>query len=587
VAHLSAAAARAGEPRNRRVRGVALALLVASLLVAALGGSAQERTAFFLDVTAQSGLDFTHVNGAKGDLLLPEVIGAGGALFDFDNDGDLDVFLVQGGTLGEDGEMAGLKSKTRPTSKLFRNDLKVGADGSRTMRFTDVTDASGIVARGYGMGAATGDIDNDGCVDLYVTNLGSNQLLRNNCNGSFTDITARSGIGDTRWSTSATFVDYDQDGWLDLFVVNYVRFAPEMKRACFSAGSARDYCNPVVYDPVPARLLHNNHDGTFSDVSARMGIARSAGHGLGVLATDVNEDGWPDIYVANDGDPNQLWINSRGTSLTNDALLAGVAVSRAGAPQGSMGIDAGDIDGDGDEDLFVTNLDNESNTMYLNVGKGLFEDRSVEWGVFKLGITGFGTRFVDIDNDGWLDLVVVNGAVRHLASQVQRGDPYPLKQPKLLFRNEAGRKFVDATAQAGRPFDRLEVSRGLAVGDLDNDGASDLVVFNNNGPARVLVNQAARGKHWIGLRVIDERYRRDAVMTRVELRRRAGTLWRRVHTDGSYASASDPRVVFGLGSDGSPQTLRVHWLGGKVEEFTGLAADRYWVIEAGKPPRGT
>jgi len=180
---------------------------------------------------------------------------------------------------------------------------------------------------------------------------------------------------------------------------------------------------------------------------------------------------------------------------------------------------------------------------------------------------------------------VVNGAVRHLASQVQRGDPYPLKQPKLLFRNEAGRKFVDATAQAGPAFERLEVSRGLAVGDLDNDGASDLIVFNNNGPARVLLNQAARGKHWIGLRVIDGRYRRDAVMTRVEIPRRGGTLWRRVHTDGSYCSASDPRLVFGLGSDGSPQTIRVHWLGGKVEEFTGLAADRYWVIEAGKPPR--
>ena len=553
----------------------------------ALSGAAQQRPDYFLDVTTRTGLDFTHLNGARGELLLPEVIGSGGALFDFDNDGDLDVFLVQGaGGRGKGEELSrGKESGGEARGRLYRNDLRVNADGTRTLRFTDVTEASGILARGDGMGAATGDIDNDGCVDLYVTNLGSNQLFRNNCNGTFTDVTARSGTDDPRWSTSATFVDYDQDGWLDLFVVNYVAFTPDMKRACFSAGSARDYCNPVVYDPLPARLLHNNHDGTFSDVSARTGIARSPGHGLGVLATDVNEDGWPDLYVANDGDPNQLWINGRGASFTNDALLAGVAVSRAGRPQGSMGIDAGDIDGDGDEDLFVTNLDNESNTMYLNVGQGLFEDRTVEWGVFKLGLTGFGTRFVDIDNDGWLDLVVVNGAVRHLASQVQRGDSYPLKQPKLLFRNDSGRKFMDVTATGGPAFERLEVSRGLAVGDVDNDGASDLVVFNNNGPARVLVNQAARGKHWIGVRVIDGRYRRDAVMTRVELPRRGGTLWRRVHTDGSYCSASDPRVVFGLGADGSPQTIRVHWLGGKVEEFTGLAADRYWVIEAGKPPR--
>jgi enediyne biosynthesis protein E4 len=570
VAHLSAAAARAGEPGNRRAGGVVLALVASGLLGLAIGGVAQERTGFFLDVTAQSGLDFTHVNGAKGELLLPEVIGSGGALFDYDNDGDLDVFLVQG---------AG------GASRLFRNDLRVNADGTRTLRFSDVTDASKIVARGDGMGAATGDIDNDGCVDLFVTKLGSNQLFHNNCNGTFTDITARAGIDDTRWSTSATFVDYDQDGWLDLFVVNYVSFSPQMKRACFSAGSARDYCNPSVYDPVPARLLRNNHDGTFSDVSARMGIARAPGHGLGALSIDVNEDGWPDLYVANDGDANPLWINNRGGSFTDDALLAGVALSRAGAPQGSMGIDAGDVDGDGDEDLFVTNLDNESNTMYVNVGKGLFEDRTVEWGVFQLGLTGFGAHFVDIDNDGWLDLVVVNGAVRHLASQVQRGDPYPLNQPKLLFRNDGGRKFVNATAQAGVAFERLEVSRGLAVGDLDNDGASDLVVFNNSGPARVLVNHTAHGKHWIGLRVIDGRYRRDAVMTRVEIPRRGGALWRRVHTDGSYASASDPRVVFGLGADGAAQTIRVHWFGGKVEEFRGLAADRYWVIESGKPPR--
>jgi enediyne biosynthesis protein E4 len=554
----------------------------------AFAGSAQERTGFFLDITTQTGLDFTHVNGAKGELLLPEVIGSGGALFDYDNDGDLDVFVVQGA--GGRGQGEGLSRAKESGGKgsggrLYRNDLRVNADGTRTLRFVDVTEASGIVARGDGMGAATGDIDNDGCVDLYVTNLGSNQLLRNNCNGTFTDITARSATDDTRWSASASFVDYDQDGWLDLFVVHYVHFSPDMKRACFSAGSARDYCNPVVYDAVPARLLHNNRDGTFSDVSSRMGIARSAGHGLGVLAMDVNEDGWPDVYVANDGDANQLWINSRGASFTNDALLAGVALSRTGVPQGSMGIDAGDVDGDGDEDLFVTNLDNESNTMYLNVGRGLFEDRTVEWGVFKLGVTGFGTRLVDVDNDGWLDLVVVNGAVRHLASQAQRGDPYPLKQPKLLFRNDAGRKFVDVSAQAGPAFERPEVSRGLAVGDLDNDGASDLVVFNNSGPARVLGNQAARGRHWLGLRVIDGRYRRDAVGTRVELPRRSGTLSRRVHTDGSYASASDPRVVFGLGADGAAQTIRVHWLGGKVEEFTGLAADRYWVIESGKPPR--
>ena len=556
-------------PRCERNVWLALAASVA-LVLPSPGGSAQEPPSVFVDATAASGLDFTHTNGATGDLLLPEVIGSGGALFDFDNDGDLDRFAVQG---------------AMPGSRLYRNDLRVEPDGTRAVRFADVTGASGINATGYGMGAATGDFDNDGAVDLYVTSLGSNQLYHNNGNGTFTDVTMKSGTDDRRWSTSATFFDYDRDDWLDLFVVNYVNFSLDMTRACFSAGSARDYCNPSVYDPVPARLFHNNRDGTFSDVSARTGIARVPGRGLGVLAADFNGDGWTDLYVANDGDPNRLWINDHGSAFTDEGLLAGVALSRTGTAQGSMGIDLGDIDGDGDEDLFVTNLDNESNTLYVNVGKGLFEDRTVERGVFKLGITGFGTRFIDVDNDGWLDLVVVNGAVRHLTSHAQRGDPYPLKQPKLFFRNEAGRRFVDATREAGPSFDRLEVSRGLAMGDLDNDGDSDLVVFNNSGPLRLLINQAARGKHWLGVRVVDGRYGRDAVDTRLELSRRSGSLWRRASTDGSYCVASDPRVVFGLAADASPQTVRVHWAGGKVEEFSGLSADRYWVLEAGKVPR--
>jgi enediyne biosynthesis protein E4 len=523
----------------------------------------------FVDVTSQSGLNFSHANGAEGKLLLPEVIGSGGALFDYDNDGDLDVFLVQ----------------SSGPSALFRNDLAIKPDGSRTLRLTDVTKASAIVATGYGMGAATGDFDNDGWIDLYVTNLGSNQLLRNNGNGTFSDVTAKAGADDPRWSTSATFFDYDRDGWLDLFVANYVNFRPDMTRNCFSAGSARDYCNPVVYDAVPDKLLHNNRDGTFSDVSARSAIARESGRGLGVMASDVNGDGWTDLYVANDGDPNQLWINSRGSgAFVDEALLAGVSVNRAGQPQGSMGIDVGDVDRDGDDDLFVTNLDNEGNTLYLNVGSGLFEDRTAEFGLFKLGFTGFGTRFMDYDNDGWLDLVIVNGAVRHLGGQVQKGDPYPLKQRSQLFRNDRGRKFVDVSDSAGMPFAQLQVARGAATGDLDNDGDVDLVVFNNNEPARVLLNEAAAQRRWLGIRAMDSRYKRDAVQARVSLAGQRGAT-RTVQTDGSYCVASDPRVLFGLGSESRVQTIRVQWPGGQVEEFRDLAVDRYYVLEPGKAPR--
>jgi enediyne biosynthesis protein E4 len=560
----------------------ATSLLALSLFAAWTGASlnGQPATAF-VDVTSQTGLDFTHVNGAAGELLLPEVIGAGGALFDFDNDGDLDLFAVQSGPL----VVRNSASDVRPRfhHRLYRNDPS--PDGRSPVRFTDVTERSGIAATGYGMGAATGDIDNDGWADLYVTNLGSNQLFRNNGNGTFTDVTTKSGTDDSRWSTSATFLDYDRDGWLDLFVANYVNFSPAMKRGCFSAGSARDYCNPAVYDPAPDKLFHNNRDGTFSDVTQRSGIGVPSGRGLGVLASDFNGDGWTDLYVANDGDANQLWINERGSGVFRDeALLTGVAVNRMGQPQGSMGIDAGDFDRDGDDDLFVTNLDNEGNTLYMNVGDGLFEDRTTEAGLFKLGFTGFGTKFIDYDNDGWLDLVVVNGAVRHLSQQVQKGDSYPLKQRSQLFRNDRGRRFEDVSSTAGPAFAQLQVARGAATGDLDNDGDTDVVVFNNSGPARVLLNDVGHRRHWLGIRAIDSRYKRDAVQARVDIVGQRG-MTRAIQTDGSYCVANDPRVLFGLGTASGAQTVRVQWPGGQVEEFRNLAVDRYWILESGKPPR--
>jgi hypothetical protein len=540
---------------------------------------AESRAVPFVDVTRESGLDFVHSNGARGELLLPEVIGAGGALFDYDNDGDLDLFAVQGGARVDPngpGVAAG-------RSRLYRNDTTPGSG----LRFADVTERSRLAVTGDGMGAASGDIDNDGWVDLYVTALGANRMLRNNGDGTFSDVTARTATDDPRWSTSATFFDYDRDGWLDLFVANYVQFAPEMKRACFSAGSARDYCNPAVYAPAPDRLFRNNGNGTFSDVTARAGAGVAAGRGLGVLAADFNDDGWTDVYVANDGDANHLWINQRGPgAFADEALLTGIAFNRMGQAQGSMGIDLADYDRDGDEDLFVTNLDNEGNTLYRNVGRGLFEDRTIEAGLFKLGFTGFGARFVDYDNDGWLDLVIVNGAVRHLIGQVQKGDPYPLRQRNQLFRNDGGRRYVDVTETAGAAFAPLHVGRGLAAGDLDNDGDVDLVVFNNNGPARVLRNDVGSRRHWLGVRVVDGRYRRDALQARVVLvRKDGGNVVRRVQADGSYATASDPRILFGLGTDSAAQAVRVHWPGGQIEDFRGLAVDRYWLLERGKAPR--
>ena len=560
-----------------------------ALSLVALGARPAQPGGAFVDGSLDAGIDVVHRNGTTGELLLPEITGAGGALFDYDNDGDLDLYVVQGAELtpGRDDGPVGGAAAAPPRDRLYRNDL--GTGGVDRLRFTDVTDQSRLVAVGYGMGVATGDFDNDGWIDLYVTNLGSNQMFHNNGDGSFSDVTDETATDDPRWSTSATVLDYDQDGWLDLFVAGYVDFSIELTRRCYSSGSAPDYCGPDSYDAVPDRLFHNDGDGTFSDVSVASGITGTFGAGLGVVATDLNGDGWTDLYVANDGDPNQAWINARGSGVfTDEALLAGLALNRAGQAEAGMGVDAGDFDGDGDEDLFVTHLAGESNTLYANRGDGLFEDRTIDAGLHlsSLRLTGFGTHFLDYDNDGWLDLLVLNGAVRLLAAQARDGEPYPLKQRNQLFRNTGDARFRDVTDAAGPAFDVPEVSRGAAFGDLDNDGDTDVVVFNSNGPVQVLLNEVGSRQHWLGVRVLDDRHDRDALQTLVELVGSDGrSLWRRVRTDGSYCAASDARVLFGLAGNGSPHTIRVHWPGGRVREFQNLSVDRYWVLGPDEAPR--
>lgn len=540
--------------------------------------AASSDDAIFIDVTRESGVDFLHFNGATGEYTLAEIMGSGGALFDYDNDGDLDLYLVQGSSLTSNDRPSKQGGKVL-RGRLFRNDTSA----NKRIRFTDVTSKSGIEAHGYGMGAAAADYDNDGWVDLYVTNLGSNQMFRNNGNGTFTDVTARTGTNDSRWSSSATFFDYDRDGWLDLFVVNYVDFSMKMGRKCYSKGSARDYCGPESYAPVSDSLFHNRGDGTFENVSARSGITRARAAGLGVIAADLNGDGWTDVYVANDGDPNQFWINQGGKGTFKDeAMLAGVALSAMGLPQAGMGVDVADLDGDGNEDIFVTNLEGESNTLYVNLGGGLFEDRTIDSGLRlpSLRHTAFGTRFLDYDNDGRLDLLVLNGAVRMLGRLAREGATFPLQEPNQLYRG-SGMKFVDVSQSAGPAFQIAEVSRGAIFGDIDNDGDTDVVVCNNSGPARVLVNAVGNRNHWIGLRLLDATGKRAALGARVELQ----GIWRRVHGDGSYLSTSDTRVLIGLGNERRPRTIRIHWPDGKTQVVKDLAVDRYWTIRQGSPPQ--
>jgi len=541
---------------------------------------------WFADRATESGLRFTYFNGMSGEFYYPEMLPGGVALLDYDNDGDLDVFFAQGQMLG--GKT--LSDATIPAAslplkgRLFRNDLVVNPDGTRTLHFTDVTEQSGIDTHGYNMGVAVADFNNDGWVDLYVTNLGRNQLFRNNGDGTFTDVSKQSGTDISGWSVSAAFVDYDRDGWLDLYVGNYVGWDIRSDQKCTGLTGRRDYCPPAVYRPQRDRLFHNNRNGTFTDVTATALPGGPFGPALGVATADFDNDGWIDLYVANDGRDNVLWMNRRNGTFKNTSLLAGVAVGADGKPKGSMGVDAGDFDNDGAEDLFTTQLPSEGNNLYRNLGSGLFEDVSASSGLgpMSLGYTGFGTAWFDFDNDGWLDLLVANGAIEAIK---ERGEErFPYGERKLLFRNLRNGRFEDVTPQAGSVFQQFEVSRGAAFGDIDNDGDIDVVISNLHSPARLLINTVGSRNHWIGVRLLGGSVNgRDMLGARVEvIRKNAPTLWRRARSDGSYASANDPRVVVGLGDGTDPPTVRVHWPDGRVEEWSAVAIDTWSVLRQGK-----
>jgi hypothetical protein len=386
------------------------------------------------------------------------------------------------------------------------------------------------------------------------------------------------------WSVSAAFLDYDRDGWLDLYVGSYLRYTVESATKCFSPSGARDYCTPNTYKPLPGRLFHNNGNGTFTDTTAASRIATEFGPALGVSAADFNGDGWIDLYVANDSQPNQLWINQHNGTFKNTALLAGAALTQEGKAEASMGVDAGDFDNDGDDDLFVTEQTGEGHNLFVNDGSGSFDDRSSRSGLgaASLGYTGFGTAWFDYDNDGWLNLLTANGAVQTIQALAEARDPFPLHQKKQLFHNLGNGRFEDVTSSAGAVFQLSEVGRGAAFGDIDNDGDTDVVIANNNGPLRLLINNVGNRKHWLGLRLVARARPRDMVGARVAIvRRNAPTLWRRARADGSYASANDPRVLVGLGDSTETPTVRVTWPDGRTEDWPSVAVDRYTTLAEG------
>ena len=540
------------------------------------------KTPLFNDVASSVGLVFQHVNGMYGESLLTEIMGSGVALIDYDNDGDLDVFAVQGGALSpnDQGEVI--------SDQLFRNLLM--EDG--VLAFENVTQSAGLgTSTGYGMGVATGDYNNDGWMDLYVTNYGVNRLWKNLGNGSFEDVTAVAGADGEGWSTSAAFFDLDADGWLDLYIANYLDYRKENNRYCRSQTGRRDYCSPANFDGASDIALVNQRDGTFS---ARPILSGDDGRpGLGVVTGDFNRDGVIDVYVANDLEWNFLWGWNDG-KFVDIAMESGAAVNMDGRAEASMGVDAADVDNDGDEDLFSAHLRRETNTLYINNGSGVFEDASSlsGLGLPSTALTGFGVSIADFDNDAWLDVAVANGAVTIIEEQAARGLSLPLGEPNLLFMGmgQSARFSSVPASDAGHSFEKNLISRGIASGDVDNDGDIDLLISNNNGPLELLVNQQVPSdSHWIGIRVLGDESvgHRDMLGAHVTLRvsGRTDPYHRRVRTDGSYLSAREPRVHFGLGSDDRKIDIEIRWPDGSSEFFGELTSDTYHVVykNFGKP----
>jgi hypothetical protein len=530
---------------------------------------ADEGPAWFEDVAASRGLTFVHRSGHQSRYLLPEIMGGGAALFDMDGDGDLDLFLVQSGDMSAPpGTPAG--------HRLYEN----RGDGS----FADVSDTHGVSAvPGYGMGVATGDVDNDGDTDLYLTGFGSTALLQNDGRGHFREITTRAGVAVTGWSTSAAFVDADADGHLDLFVARYLDWSLELERECFSLTGRVDYCSPRNYDAPTADLLfRNNGDGTFTDISREAGLGAAIGNGLGVIADDVNGDGRADVFVANDATPNHLWINLGDRRFAESAMMSGVAIDQDGAPKAGMGVHAADVDEDGDNDLIVMNLDTESDSFYRNEGR-FFVDATTGAGlrVASRRFTRFGVALLDFDNDGQLDLYEANGRVG-LQAETFAADPYA--EPNLLFRGAAGGRFDEVVPRGGTVQPHIATSRAAAFGDIDNDGGLDIVVANRDQAPHLLRNVVRNRGHWLQVRVLD-RSGRDALGASVWIEAGGKRLRRDVRTGYSYLAANDPRVHVGLGETRQVTSVTVRWVDGTEERFGPFDADRIVELRRGRGER--
>jgi len=541
----------------------------------------------FRDISIAAGLDFTHTSGASDQKFLPEILGSGGQFLDFDADGWLDIFLVDGGSFADPAVAR------RARHRLFRN------RGNGT--FADVTDASGIRHRDYGMGTCAGDYDNDGRIDLYITGVGGNALYRNIGGGRFTEEPNAGGAGSTPqkpglWSTSCAFLDIDRDGDLDLFVTNYVD-GWRRNEFCGTTGPPpiRDYCHPLIYKPSPSILYRNTgppaslpsttlrarRAGTiFEDISTPGGVGAVRGNGLGVAVSDIDADGWPDVFVANDATPNALFHNPGGGAFTEIATLAGVAVAADGNARAGMGTAVADFSGSGRPGLIVTNHETEMHSLFLNAGGRLFTDETIRSGIGSATrpYVGFGVAFLDYDNDTRLDVAIANGHVMASAPRVRAGAKYG--QRNLLLRNTGGR-FQDMTDHAGTGFSPELVSRALAAGDIDNDGDLDLLITNNNERSNLLLNEGGRGNA-ILVRAEGTKSNRSGIGTRLTLTAAGQRQVREVQSGSSYLSQNDLRAHFGLNQSDRAERLEIRWPGGATEVLENLPANHVITVREGK-----
>jgi hypothetical protein len=560
--------------RNKSVVNLKGLLFLATLLLAlppaqepAFGQKMPNAVVTFEEVPARaSGITWTHDNARSAERYLPETVGAGCAFLDYDGDGWMDIYLVNSGASDFFTPRAPLKNA------LYRN--------NRNGTFTDVTDKAGVAGRGFGMGVAAGDYDGDGKTDIYVTGYGSNILYRNNGDGTFTDATEKAQVAAPGWSTCAVWFDYDNDSRLDLFVSSFVFYNKAQNALCTDSRLNRTYyCIPRIFKPGPSRLFHNNGDGTFKDVSRESGIANSLGKSFGAVATDVNNDGLMDLFVANDTVENFLFLNKGAGKFEEAGLLSGVAYSEAGKPRSGMGVDAADYDGDGWQDLFVANIDQELFSLYRNQRDATFADEAGEIGQATRLLSGWGLKFFDYDNDGDPDLFLANG---HPDDMIERQvSSVKYKEPLLMFEN-TGRGFRNVSSQAGAAFAKDYPARGMTVGDYDNDGDVDVLVSNNGEAPLLLRNDGGSRNNWLGITLVSTKSNPSAAGALITWRA-GGLKWSRLKTSGgSYLASHDPREILGIGRAPRFESVEIRWPSGTIDKLSNLPLNTYVVVVEGK-----